>query len=94
MLQNSRWERKLSPALRTSGIQNGNENKPIIVELSGKETDEIISIIQSNHGKLRRDMNIVSALAAEIPVSAIPALAKSKQVKKIWLDNSITTYQE
>lgn len=94
MSQKYGWERKVSPALRESGIRKADDNQQIIVELSGQESDEVISIIESNHGKLRRGMNIVSALSAEVPLSAIPILAMSKQVKKIWSDNPIRTCGE
>jgi nitrogenase subunit NifH len=88
------WEQKIVPALRQSGLVSANCNCRVILELAGNGTSEIQEIIQENKGKLCKKTNVVSTLIAEVPFSAIQALAKSKQVKRIWQDNPIRILNE
>jgi hypothetical protein len=88
------WEQKIAPALRQQALRQPGLEKPdshcrIIVELSGKEMNEVLATINANQGKLRRKTGIVPALAVEVPFSVIPVLAKSSEVKKIWSDSQI-----
>ena len=89
MSQNVNWEQKISVSLRQCKPEKGDKICRVIVELSGEESDEIMSIISANHGRLQRKNGIISALVVEVPFSAIQALANSKQVKKIWSDDKI-----
>lgn len=88
------WEKKIVPTLRQSGLEPANCNYRVIVELAGSGTNEIQEIIDANQGKLCKKTNVVSSLVAEVPYSAIQALAKSKQVKRIWKDNPTRVLDE
>ncbi len=82
------WAEKLSPALQ----QNGSTKNPIckvIVELSGRRTDQIDSLVQEYNGKIHRKLGVVPSLVVELPYDSIPELAKSRQVKRIWYDAQV-----
>ena len=89
MAKSNYWDPKIAPSLRSSNQPSANGYHRVIVELSGKDTHEVQSIIEANHGKMYQKNKIVSTLVAEVPFPAIEALAKSKQVKRIWRDNPI-----
>lgn len=88
------WEQKIVPALRQTALEPAARNCRVIVELTGSDTNEIQEIIQACQGKLCKKTNVVSTWVAEVPFSAIQALAKSTQVKRIWQDNPIKILNE
>ncbi len=83
------WEQKIAPELRRLDLRAASNYHRVIVELSGNDIREIQAIVDANQGKLHKKTNIIPSLVAEVPFSAIEALAKSKQVKRIWRDNPI-----
>lgn len=88
------WSQKITPELRESGPGLPERSYRVILELAGKETREIQAIVQANQGKLYQKNSIVSSLVAEVPSAAIEALAKSKEVKRIWRDKEIRICKE
>lgn len=85
----TKWEEKLSPILREPGVAGPDCNCRVIIELSGDKKDEILAIINEHHGILHRNICLIPSLIVELPFSALHALAKSRQVSKVWLDDHV-----
>ena len=83
------WEQKISSALRQCICNKPNDCGQIIIELSGAEKRQITSIIMQKKGKIKHDVKLVPSIVVEIPFSALPELARSNQVKKIWFDTEV-----
>jgi serine protease AprX len=81
------WIKKLSPILRTFEFAKPDEYHRVMVELSRKKTEIIVSnIVNGYQGRINRKINLVPILAVEIPFPAIKKLAQLKHVKRIWFD--------
>ncbi len=87
--QKNSWEQKIAPALRRPGLEKTDGYYRVIVEFSSKRTDEVYLIIKTHQGRIYRQTGIIPGVTAEVPFAVIPVLARSKQVKRIWLDSSI-----
>lgn len=85
---NDKITRKLSPLLQQAGHPN-NKLCKVIVELTGRRTDQIDALVRTNNGKIHNRIGVVPSLVVELPYDCIPELAKSKQVKRIWYDAQV-----
>ena len=61
----------------------------VIVEISGENNDQIRSVVEANHGRILREIKLISSLVIGISSSALPELARLGQVKKITNDPQI-----
>lgn len=87
-LAHNRFSGKLSPLLQQVDSSKGKLCK-VIIELSGYRTDQIDALVQANNGKVHRKIGVVPSLVVELPYDAIPKLAKSRQVRRIWYDAQV-----
>lgn len=85
------WEQKISPALRECVCNRPGDCGQIIIELSGREKNQITSMIVQKKGRIKHDVTLMPAIVVEIPFAALPELAQSRQVKKIWFDSEVKT---
>jgi len=88
---NNEWEEKISPALRECVCNRPGDCGQFIIELSGKEKSQITTMILQQKGRIKCDVKIMPGIVVEIAFAALPELARSKQVKKIWFDSEIKT---
>ncbi|HYH01679.1 MAG TPA: S8 family peptidase [Bacillota bacterium] len=88
MNNNLIWSKKLSPLVRAqyNSPETIGDKSRLIVELNRRKTDRIYSIIDSNQGKINRELRIIPSLAIELPNCCLEQLARSQFVKKIWYD--------
>jgi nitrogenase subunit NifH len=86
---NNEWQKKLSSKLKESSVYASNNMGRFIIELSGKEGEQVRTIIERKNGKVKKDIACLTSIVAEFPFSLIPEIAQSKQVKKIWVDSEI-----
>lgn len=61
----------------------------VIVETSGENNEQIRSVVEANHGRILREIKLISSLVIGIPSSALPELARLGQVKKITNDPQV-----
>lgn len=87
-MANDRIARKLSPMLQQVE-HSKNQLCKVIVELTGRRTDQIDALVRINNGKIHNRIGVVPSLVVELPYDCIPELAKSKQVKRIWYDAQV-----
>lgn len=80
------WDQKISPLLQQSTLVKNNNYGRVIIELAGKESGIIKNLIEKKEGKIKQETSMIHTIVADIPMSALPELAQSKQVKKIWAD--------
>ncbi|HEY8462648.1 MAG TPA: S8 family peptidase [Bacillota bacterium] len=87
------WARKLSPLVRATYDPLGkNEDKSrLIVELTRPRNDRIYSLIESNRGRIRRELNLIPSIAVELPTLCLEQFARCQLVKKIWYDAKVQT---
>jgi serine protease AprX len=84
---NPLWINKLSPLLKQIHSQNEPDaNSKIIIELTGKKTDRIVSLLDSGQGKINLELKLIPSLAVELSHSALEEIARSRWVKRIWFD--------
>lgn len=86
---NNEWEHKISPALRECVCNRPGDCGQIIIELSGREKSQITSMIVQKKGRIKHDVTLMPGIVVEIAFAALPELAKSRQVKKIWFDSEV-----
>ena len=84
----NRYARKLSPLLQQGDYETDQLCK-VIVELSGRGTDQIDALVRANNGKIHCKLGVVPSLVVELPYYSIPELAKLRQVKRIWHDAQV-----
>lgn len=81
------WTRKLSTKLINSEFSDHPEKSlRVIIEHSGRKTDRITSLIETNQGKVHREIGLFPGLVVELPYSILEELAHSRHVHKIWHD--------
>ncbi|TCL70920.1 serine protease AprX [Hydrogenispora ethanolica] len=90
MFSGYNWEEKLSPALRRA-TATSNERCRIIVEIADHNPNMVAAIVAQHHGRVVREIGLLSSWVVEVPRSALPQLAQLKQVKKIWDDPEVKT---
>lgn len=84
------WMQKLSPVLlKPEFSENPDKACRVIVEMAGRHTDKISSYAKANKGQVHRELGIIPSLVIEVPYAAIPDLALSRHVKKIWHDTKV-----
>jgi hypothetical protein len=86
---NNNWEQKISPSLRTCFYNKPGDCGQIIIELVGQERRQVTSIISRKNGHIKHDVALMPSIVVEISFAALPELAQSKQVKKIWTDSEV-----
>lgn len=88
MNNNLIWSKKLSPPVRAQyhSLKSFNEKTRLLVELNRRKTDRIYSMIDSNQGKIHRELNLIPSIAVELPTCCLEQFARSQLVKKIWYD--------
>jgi hypothetical protein len=86
---NNEWQKKLSSKLKESSVYTSNNMGRFIIELSGKEAEQVRTMIEQKNGRVKKDITCLTSIVAEFPFSLLPEIAQSKQVKKIWVDSEI-----
>lgn len=89
MALNRDWEHKISPVLRECVCNRPGECGQIFIELSGKDKSQITSMIVQKKGRIKQDIALMPGIVVEIAFAALPELAQSRQVKKIWIDSEV-----
>jgi serine protease AprX len=90
MVFNPLWMNKLSPYLKQiHSKEDPVHNSKIIIELTGRKSDRIFSLLDSNQGKINRELQLISSVAVELSNSCLEELARSRWVKKIWYDSPV-----
>mgnify|MGYP001312031206 CR=1 FL=1 len=84
----NKYTEKLSPLLQQVKPSKDKLCK-VIIELSGRGTEQIDALIQANNGKIHQKIGVVPSLVVELPYDSILELAKSRQVKRIWYDAQV-----
>ena len=84
-------EGKISEGLRKICSMDQNQCYQVIIELTGKDCEEIASIVNHSHGEIIRRISLFPGLVVKVPLGIIQDLAQSTQVKKIWADSMIRT---
>ena len=88
LLAQNKYAGKLSPILQQIEPSKDKLCK-VIVELSGRGTDQIDALVHANNGKIHQKIGVVPSLVVELPYDSILELAKSRQVKRIWYDAQV-----
>jgi serine protease AprX len=70
--------------------QHPGENVPVIFETSG-DTSALVSDVTSAGGSVGHEFNIIPAVSASVPVSALPELAGDSSVAFVGLDAPVLT---
>jgi serine protease AprX len=87
MFPKPNWRTKLSkPLLKPDFTKEPDNLHGFIIEIFGRNTDKIASIIDANQGKINREMRLIPSLAVDFPYTALEELAQSRYVKRIWHD--------
>ncbi len=87
MFSRSNWEDKIVPALRN--IAGCSQKCRLIVEMEERDPDAVTAVVTRYHGKIVREIELLSSMVIEVPCTALPQLAQLKQVKKIWNDPEV-----
>ena len=83
---------KVSPVLfRPEFTENPEKPCRLIVEMASPYTDRVASYIESNEGKIHREMRVVPSMAVELPYAAFESLVFSPHIRKIWHDTQVKT---
>jgi Flagellar hook-length control protein len=85
------WQKKLSSQIKESSVNKSNDFGRFIIELNGKETGQVKTMIEQKNGRVKKDIACITSIVAELPFSVLPELARLKQVKKIWADSEVKT---
>lgn len=87
------WVRKLSLPLRTEEVFGKSDSpRRLIVEvMNNRSLDRIAALIDSNHGKIHKEIRMIPSLVADLPFSSLEELARSSYVYKIWRDSPVYT---
>lgn len=82
------WVRKLSLPLRNNEVlSNSDSSRRLIVEvMSSRSVDRIAALIDSNQGKIHKEIRMIPSLVADLPFSSLEELARSRYVYRIWQD--------
>ena len=81
------WKEKLSLQLKQSEIESESSvSCPLIVETTGRKSDRIMSVVEANQGKVRREIRLIPSLVVDLPYSSLRELAELGNVTRIWLD--------
>ncbi len=84
------WAQKVSPLLKNKNFEkDGEETCRLILETVNRGGDKAIPLIEELGGKIRREINLIPSLNVEIPARALPELAQSGYVLRIWQDTDI-----
>ena len=87
MSRNLYREQKFSPLVRKmQSLKAENICCRLMIETDGRSLDRVISIIESNKGKVQRKIHMMPLMVAELPLPGLGALAGSRHVIKIWDD--------
>jgi serine protease AprX len=86
------WNPKISTVLSKADFTE-NPEKPcrLIVEMASPFTDKIASYVESNEGKVHREMRVIPSIVVELPYAALEIMALSPHVRKIWHDVRVRT---
>lgn len=87
------WTNKIPASVKESGLEKNISTSRFIVELSSRDINQIRSVVMANHGKIIKEFQFISSVVIEIPCSALPAVARLKEVKKIKEDIHINTLE-
>ncbi len=86
-MYSSNWRMKLAHPLRNSDLSKQMDDKRrLIIEISGKRTDKIMSLIEANHGKIHHEIHLLPSFVVELPGFSLEELAHFQYVKRIWYD--------
>lgn len=66
--------------------RGGNRVIPVIVQTVDGLKDEDKSAVAALGGRIKRDLHLVEAFSADLPLASIPLLALNQRVKKIYYD--------
>lgn len=92
MAQEVNWHYKIAPSLRRWDISKAPVKVcGLIVEMVNHKSDKAATLIERLEGKVRRETGIISSLAVDLPVAALPELARSGYVSRIWRDEEVRT---
>jgi serine protease AprX len=81
------WLFKVSPVLRKTDDERAPvEAGRLIVEAVMRKNDKIAGLIDRLGGEVGREVGIINSLVAYIPPAALPELAQSEYVYRIWKD--------
>lgn len=85
------WVRKLSLPLRTDEVfSESHTPRRLIVEvMNNRSLDRIATLIDSNQGKIHKEIRMIPSLVADLPFSSLEELARSRYVYKIWQDSPV-----
>ncbi len=87
----SNWRMKLGHPLRKPDFSKQLDDKHrLIIEISGKRIDRVISLIDANQGKVYREIRLLPSLAIELPYLSLEELARLRYVKRIWHDAPVS----
>lgn len=87
MWYKNNWQAKLSPLLQTIEVnQSLPETHRLIVETSVRHNDKITHLLNKIDGKFHHELKLIPSLVLEISSLALEELARSRYVKKIWVD--------
>lgn len=86
------WVQKIAPSLRTLDFsKTPAEVCGLIVETVNHKNDKMVALMERLGGKVRREMGMIPSLAVDLPVAALPELAQSGYVYRIWWDAKTQT---
>jgi serine protease AprX len=85
------WIQKLSPAIRNNYIKNSPKGSSrLLLEFNGRKYDYIVDLVKANQGKILHSISLIPLLAVEIPLEALPKVANSLHIGKIWDDSKVS----
>lgn len=87
------WVRKLSLPLRNQEVfAKSNSPRRLIVEvMNNRSLDRIAALIDSNQGKIYKEIRMIPSLVVDLSYSSLEELARSRYVYKIWQDSPVYT---
>jgi serine protease AprX len=86
------WIQKLSPTLlKAEYTENPDKVCRVIIEMATPQSERVSSYVQTNEGKVHRELKLISSVVVELPYSAVQYMVLSQHVKKIWPDTKVQT---
>ncbi|HMC37980.1 MAG TPA: S8 family peptidase [Actinomycetota bacterium] len=80
---------KTDPALQQMAAEHPHTLLPVIVRVASPSPDGAERLVERLGGRVTHELPIIGGFSAQVPGSAIPALAKSKDVATIWSDGRV-----